>query len=491
MKRRLISRRGFLGRTGAAAAAVALTRFSARSYAQIAGANEDIRMAVAGCNNCGRSHIRQWTTLPGVRLAALCDVDSAILQQAAEQVAASPRPTPITRYSDVRKLLESKEIDAISAAPPNHWHVLMTIWACQAGKDMYIEKPVCHDVWEGGQALAASRKYNRIVQAGTQWRSMPQVFEAIEFAKSGRLGKILVSRGLCYKYRASLGTAPGPVVAPATVDVDLWCGPAPRELPARKQFHYDWHWFWETGNGDIGNQGAHQMDLARWALSADAVAPTVISAGGRFGYVDDGKTPNTMITVHDYGTALLIFEVRGLPARSGAGNQMDQYKSADVGNVIECENGYVSISTRQCAAYDRDGKQTQVFTGNGVQRDRNHQQNFLNALRSRKRTDQQGELVEGVVSANLCHLSNISYRTGRRADPDAVKAAFSQPAAAETLERFKTHLAANGIDLEKEKVQLGMPLRVDPASVRILGNEAASAQLRGSYRPPFVVPETL
>jgi predicted dehydrogenase len=486
-----LSRRSFLRTSAASAAAVALARLTAKSYGQVKGANEDIRIAVIGCNDCGRSHIRQWTSLTGVRLVGLCDVDSAVLDRAVQQVAASGRPTNPNRYADARKVLESKEIDAVSVATPNHWHALLTVWACQAGKDVYMEKPVCHNIWEGGQGLAASRKYERMVQAGTQWRSMPQVFEAIEFAKSGKLGKILVSRGLCYKSRPSLGQAPGPVVAPATVDVDLWCGPASRELPRRTQFHYDWHWFWETGNGDIGNQGAHQMDLARWALGQDAVAPSVISVGGRLGYSDDGQTPNTMIAVHDYGTALLIFEVRGLPAKAGAGTQMDVYKGADVGNVIECENGYVSITQNRCAAFDKDGKQTQAFTGAGVQRDGNHQANFLKAVRSRKRADQQGELTEGYVSSCLSHLSNISYRVGRQAPLEAVRAALARPAAAETLNRFAAHLDANGIKLETDPMQLGMPLRIDPATLKIADHEAASALLTRAYRAPFVVPQNV
>jgi predicted dehydrogenase len=492
MKRQTISRRSFLRTAAAGGAAIALGRLSAKSYAQIVGANSDIRIAVVGCNDCGRSHIRQFTTLGGVRLVALCDADSAIVQRGADMVAqAKPAWPAAQKFADVRKLLESKEIDAISTATPNHWHALITVWACQAGKDIYVEKPICHSVWEVQQAVAAARKYDRIVQAGTQWRSMPQVFDAMEFAKAGKLGKILVSRGLCYKPRPSIGKTEGPQPLPTTVDYDLWCGPAAKADLRRKNLHYDWHWVWETGNGDIGNQGAHQMDLARWALDEPAVAPSVISLGGRFGYVDDGETPNTLMTVHDYGKALLIFEVRGLPTKSGAGTQMDSYKGADIGNIIECEHGYVSISQRQCAAFDADGKQLQVFNGAGVTRDRNHQDNFLKAVRSRKRADLQGEIAEGAASSYLCHLSNISHRTGKEASPDAIKAAFNSGPAAETLARFTAHLDANGIKLDTAKAQLGMPLKVDPATLKITGNEAASKLLTRAYRAPFVVPESV
>ncbi len=489
-----VTRRRFLQGAAGIGVSLSLSRFSAKSYGQIAGANEDIRLVVVGCNDCGRAHISKFLALKGVRLTALCDVDSAVLDRAMGIVAAAGRPAP-TRYVDVRKVLESKEIDAMYGAPPNHWHALMTIWACQAGKDVYIEKPICHSVWEGQQAVTASRKYDRIVQAGTQWRSMPEVFEAIEYAKSGKLGKILVSRGLCYKPRPSIGNVTE-LKVPSTVDFDLWCGPVSKEQHPRAQFHYDWHWFWETGNGDIGNQGAHQMDLARWALGKANVAPSVISLGGRLGYHDNGETPNTMLTVHDYGDALLIFEVRGLPIRGGAAalsagpaSPMDKYRGAAIGNVIECENGYVSITEAQSAAFDNDGKKIQTFTGAGVTRDSSHQANFLKAVRSRKRADLQGELAEGAVSSYLCHLSNISYRTGKAVSAEEAKAALAGPAAAETLNRLHAHLDANGVPWEG--VTLGMPLKIEPEMVKIAGNDTASKLLTQAYRAPFIVPENV
>jgi predicted dehydrogenase len=481
--RRTFSRRSFLKYS---TAAVALG-WTARSYSQVVGANDALRVAVVGCNDCGRSHINQIRRLGGVRLVALCDVDEAVLDRDLAMIGDSGNQ--IARYRDVRNLLENRDIDAITVATPNHWHALITLWACQAGKDVYCEKPTCHEIWEGAQALAASRKYNRIVQAGTQWRSDPRVFEAIQWAKAGNHGKIRVSRGFCYKRRASIGKTEGPQPIPATVDYDLWCGPAPNSPLRRKNLHYDWHWFWPTGNGDIGNQGAHNMDLARWALDKPTVAPSVISVGGRFGYVDDGHTPNTLMTVHDYGDALLIFEVRGLPAKSGAKSQMDQYKGVDIGNVIECEGGYVSIDAKQCAAFDRDDKQIRQFTGTDVTRDRSHIDNFLKAVRSRRREDQQGELAEGHVSSSLSHLSNISYRLGQQTDPEAIKSSLKGNAAAmETFGRLQAHLAANDIHLDIDKATLGVPLRVDPQGPRFIGNPEADAMLTRKYRAPFVVP---
>jgi len=487
-----LSRRGFLTASAAAAAGLTLWRTSARSYAQVVGANSAVRLVVVGCNDMGRSQINQFRVLDGVRIIGLCDVDTAVLDRDMTMLTSAGASTEgIARYADVRKVLDNHDVDIVSIATPNHWHALMTVWACQAGKDVYVEKPICHNIWEGRQAVAASRKYNRIVQAGTQWRSMPTVYQTFEWVKAGNLGKIKVSRGFCNKRRISLGQTNNPPPVPATVDYDLWCGPAPLDPPHRKQFHYDWHWFWPTGNGDIGNQGAHQMDLARWVLGKSTVAPTVISVGGRLGYVDDGQTPNTLMAVHDYGDAMIIFEVRGLPTKTDS-KQMDAYKGAAIGNIVECEGGYAMVTERLCAAYDKDGKEIRRFDGSGVQRDTGHPANFLRAVHSRKREEQNGELVEGHVSSCLSHLSNISYLVGKQADPDAIKAALgSQPAVVDTFNRFQAHLAANDIKLDVDRATLGMPLKVDVETQTPVDNEAANALATRAYRAPYVVPEVV
>ena len=194
---------------------------------------------------------------------------------------------------DIRRLLDDKSIDAISVATPNHWHALATIWACQAGKDVYVEKPVSHNVSEGRRMVEAARKYERIVQTGTQCRSHKGIQDAIDFLRSGKLGQIYMAKGLCYKPRGSIGHKPdGPV--PANVDYDIWLGPAPKRPFNPNRFHYNWHWNWDYGNGDLGNQGIHQMDLARWGLGKNELPKAVMASGGRFGYSDDGQTPNTL-----------------------------------------------------------------------------------------------------------------------------------------------------------------------------------------------------
>jgi len=227
----------------------------------VRGANDDIRVAVVGFGGRGKDHIKEFGEVKGVRLVALCDVDRDILEK--EVKTCDKAGLKVEGYSDIRKLLENKDIDAISIATPNHWHSLCAIWAVQAGKDVYVEKPVSHNVWEGRQLVTAARKYQRIVQTGTQSRSSSGLREAIEWVRAGNIGKIQRVHGLCYKRRPSIGKVDGPQPVPTSVDYDLWCGPAPKAPLMRKKLHYDWHWVWPTGNGDLGNQGIHEMDVSR------------------------------------------------------------------------------------------------------------------------------------------------------------------------------------------------------------------------------------
>ena len=453
----------------------------AKVWAQVHGANDDIRVAVVGFGGRGGSHISAFSNMEGVRLAALCDCDSKILDAAAKR--ANDKGRSVETYTDVRKLLENKDIDVISTATPNHWHSLITVWSCQAGKDVYVEKPVSHNVFEGRQSVEASRKYNRIVQVGTQNRSNTALKEAFAWVKEGHLGKIKVARGLCYKRRASIGKVAGPQPIPDNIDYDLWCGPALKLPLMRKNLHYDWHWVWNTGCGDIGNQGIHEMDKSRWALGKMELAPRIYSVGGRLGYVDDGETANTQMAVFDYGDALLIFEVRGLPS-NGRSTSMDRYRGESVGQVIECEGGYLSGTT----AYGNDDKVIQKFSGKASEGD--HFANFIKAVRSRKREDQNADILEGHLSSALCHLGNISYRLGNPADPDELQAALKpDSAAAETLGRMEEHLAANGVDLKQTKLSIGPTLKFDPKAERFVDNAKANDLISRPYRPDFVVPQ--
>jgi predicted dehydrogenase len=447
------------------------------------GANSDIRFAVVGFNGRGMSHIDGLRAVEGARMVALCDVDQHILDREVKKY--RDLGEKIEAYSDVRKLLENKDIDVVSFATPNHWHALGAIWAMQAGKDVYVEKPVSHNVWEGRRIVEVARKLNRIVQTGTQSRSSSGMTEGIQWVREGNIGKILRARGLCYKRRPSIGKVDGPQPIPPGIDYDLWCGPAPKEPLMRKKLHYDWHWVWPTGNGDLGNQGIHQMDMGRWALGETALSPRVLSVGGRLGYVDDGTTPNTMIVFHDYPAAPLIFEVRGLPA-GAEDKDMDKYREVSIGLVVDCEGGSMVIpGYTGVKILDKDGVEIKKFSGAS-----SHFANFIDAVRSRKPTDLHADILEGHLSSALCHTGNISYRLGKTQSPDEIREAVkSNKDLAEALGRMEQHLAANNVDLKQTPATLGAVLKMDPKTERFIGNAQADQLLTRDYRAPFVVPK--
>ncbi|TAK93388.1 MAG: Gfo/Idh/MocA family oxidoreductase [Verrucomicrobia bacterium] len=484
------TRRQFLKSSALVAATAAVTptftscKTSPRNvHARVRGANEDIRVAVIGLNGRGKAHLEGFSKVKGVRLVAVCDVDQNVLDRTIQKLK-DDGPT-VQGFQDIRKLLASPDIDAVSLATPNHWHSLGAIWAMQAGKDVYVEKPLSHNVWEGRKVVEAAHKYQRIVQTGSQIRSGHGVREGIEWIRAGNLGKIICARGFCYKRRESIGKADKPFAIPPTIDADLWFGPAQKEPIMRKRLHYDWHWVWPTGNGDLGNQGVHQVDLARWALSVNELSPRVFSLGGRLGYEDDGTTPNTQIIFHDYAPAPLIFEVRGLPA-SSATAKMDQYRGVDIGAVIDCEGGYLQIpSYTSAVAFDKDGKEIKKFSGS-----ESHFANFIQAVRSRKESDLTANALEGHLSAALCHTGNISYQLGQRHSPDEIRDAVKNNSVmADALGRMEEHLGANAVDLQKTPATLGEVLTMNPQTERFIRNDAANARLTREYRAPFVVSE--
>jgi predicted dehydrogenase len=478
-----LTRRNFLKTSLLATTALSLP---ARAWSQISGANEDIRIAVIGFGGRGGDHIHGYRKLrqagEKVRIVALCDVDIDILSRAVKGF--HDQGESVAGFTDLRPLLESKEVDAVSIATPNHWHSLATIWACQAGKDVYVEKPISHNVWEGRQAVHAARKYQRIVEAGTQCRSSTGIAEAVDWVHQGNLGKVLIARGLCYKRRKSIGRVSGPTPIPSNIDYDLWCGPSPKLPLMRARLHYDWHWVWPTGNGDLGNQGIHQMDLARWFLGVDALSPRVLSVGGRLGYIDDGETPNTLFVYHDYPSAPLIFEVRGLPEKAGS-ERMGKFMGGDVAVVIHCEGGHVLVpSYSKAIAYDKEGQQIKLFEGA-----KDHFANFLNGVRSRNSSDLKADILDGHLSSALCHTGNISYRLGSQYSPDEIRERIkADKAAVETFDRMAEHLAANDVDLNQTKATLGPVLKMDPKTEQFLDDEQANELLTRKYREPFVVP---
>ena len=495
------TRRTFLKNTALAGAAAAL---SARSWGQVAGANGDIRVAVVGLNGRGKNHLGSLAKISGVRLVAICDADTAVI--AKTKKALGDAGASVRTYTDIRELLAATDIDAITIATPNHLHSLLAIWACQAGKDVYVEKPVSHNVWEGRQLVAAAAKYNRVVQAGMQIRSGDGLREAVAWTQAGNLGKITASRGFCYKSRPSIGKTSGPQPVPATVNYDLWSGPAPQAELHRKRLHYDWHWDYLTGNGDVGNQGIHQMDVARWFLGEPGLPRHTLSIGGRLGYEDDGNTPNTQVVIHDYATAPLIFEVRGLPAKAGAavaavtgdeagaeaagarGGAMDKYRGVGVGNVIDCEGGSIIVADYfKATAHDKAGKVVKEFKGSD-----GHMKNFIDVVRSRKLADLRGPVLEGHISSALCHLGNISHQLGKNVPAaQLVEKIKGNAPLVEAYGRMAEHLRANGVDLSKTPATLGLPLELAKGAERFSGEFAkvANPLLTRQYRAPFAVPQ--
>ncbi len=445
------------------------------------GANDRIRIACIGVNGRGRDHVSNFTRgheRYNCEVAVICDCDEGVVGRTMQSAEKTQGKAP--KYvKDLRQVMDDKSIDAVSIATPNHWHALAAIWAIQAGKDVYVEKPVSHNVSEGRRIVEAARAYNRICQTGTQSRSNPGMREAIAFLHAGKLGQLKVSRGLCYKPRGSIGKVSGPQQPPKTCDYDLWCGPAPKKPLMRERLHYDWHWVWDTGNGDLGNQGIHEMDKARWGLQKDQLPFAVVSAGGRFGYVDDGQTANTQVCVFDYGDKQLIFEVRGL--------RTDALRGAKVGNIFHCENGIlVCPNYNSGIAFDNDGKQIARFNAVG-----DHYGNFIKAVRSRKHTDLNADILEGHLSSALCHLGNISYRLGQPQPTGSGSAFNDNPDAAEALTRMEKHLKDNKVDLDKTQVRVGRKLRIDAATESFINDKEADALLTREYRKGFEVPSKI
>ena len=384
----------------------------------LASPNDRVRIGVVGCGGRGGSHVAAWPSLPNVEIVALCDVDEGHIAEKLKTLESKGLKKPAT-YVDLRKLLEDKSIDAISIASPNHWHTLQTIWACQAGKDVYVEKPCSHNVFESQQIVAAARKYDRIVQQGSQSRSSPALREAVEKLTGGELGEVYMARGLCYKWRDTIGKTPVSAV-PAGVDYDLWTGPAPKREFTKNRFHYNWHWFWDTGNGDLGNQGIHEVDIARWGLGV--THPTKVSAiGGKFMFDDDQETPNTISASYEFDVngkkKMMTFEVRHWISPHEAGINGDKPGNT-IGNQFYGSKGYLVIDNYD-KYYSFLGKDQ--TPGPGATKKDEHWANFIGAVRSRKRGDLNAEIEEGALSCNLMHLANISYRVGRTLHWDAAK----------------------------------------------------------------------
>ena len=452
--------------------------------------SRNLRVAVVGVRGRGWNHIQGLQAQPGCEVVALCDVDSEVLARRAAECAAGTKDRAsfaVETTGDVRTLLERQDIDAIAIATPNHTHAMLACWALDAGKHVYVEKPVSHVVGEGARIMEAARRNGRICATGIQGRSARSVRDAIEFVHAGGLGKVHCSRGLCYKPRRPIGTVESPRFAPPTVDYDRWLGPVGYRPLQRPRLHYDWHWDLHTGNGDLGNQGIHQMDIARWALDCDRMPSRVTSVGGRMGDIDAGDSPNTQVAVFDCQGVPLVFEVRGLPRDKAARSdqwEMDQFEGQSIGNVIHGENGVVRISNSYSWAdyIDRDGVTQKEWKGGG-----DHFANFVAAVKADDSTLLNASIRDGHLSSAYCHLGILSHRLGETATVQEIDTAFSDDRiGSEAWTRMRGHLRANEIDLDATPLVLGRPLRVDAEGTQVMGDQVATGMLVREDREPFL-----
>lgn len=440
-----------------AAAAIATAQFP------ILGANDKINIGIAGLGGRGRDHINYYSSLdPECRISALCDVNQSARERGVAQVRKLKGYAP-KEYTDMREMFASKDVDAVSLPLPNHWHALAAIWACQAGKDVYVEKPASHNLFEARQMVKAARKYNRMVQVGSQSRSISHKIRAMQLLREGVIGQVYLARGLCFRRRFSIGHTPDAAVPPG-LDWDRFLGPAQYKPYSLNKFAYNWHWFWDTGNGDIGNQGVHEMDICLWGLGRGGWPVSVSSGGGKFVWKDDQETPNTQLSTFDFGDSQITFDVRNLPTPP-EGLTVPRGPNY-TGNLFFGDLGYLVIDPAgfqvfKSTAGNISGEQAR---GSGVARFEKyektmdekaqesddastapHMRNFLDAIRARDHKLLHADIEIGARAAAFCHLANISYRTGRT-------------------------------------------LRLSQSTGRFVAAEDANALFTRDYREPYVVP---
>jgi predicted dehydrogenase len=457
------------------AAAIVCNRDSAHSEEAYPQANQSIRHAIIGSRIRGKAHGEEFARIPGVEVAYVCDPDEMVSAQLADQIESKRGRRPKT-VRDMRYIFDDQSVDTVSIATPNHWHALAAIWAMQAGKDVYVEKPVSHNIVEGRRMVQVARKTGRVCQVGTQNRSSGPLAEAAEFIQTGKLGELKLARTVVYGHRGSIG-GPGKCEIPPTLDFNLWLGPGSGIKPSRSKLHYDWHWVWDTGNGELGNNNIHMVDICRWLMGLTGLGEAVFSIGGRFGYGDAGETPNTQIVVHGFGPVTIIQEVRGLKSAP-----FD--KPAKSGYVIYGEKGIFANET----LFTPDGEVIKRFDRPGG----NHFSNFIDVVRSRRLQDLKADILEGHQSTGLCHVGNISYRLGRPISAERIGElrsfeAFGEPVR-ETLVGMLQHLNDNEIDLNKHPLTAGAVLKIDSSQEKFVNSKEADDLLGRAYRAPFNLP---
>jgi len=484
-----MNRRTFLRKTTTAAAfGLGAAALPASAWSRPVGANDAINVAIAGLN-FGRSHVNRLHNIPGVRVTALCDLDPATLQSRVEDL--RRENLQVFATTEFRRVLERSDVDAVVIATPNHWHALHTIWACQAGKDVYVEKPVSQNIWEGQKMIEAAARHNRIVQAGTQGRSARGLAELIDYLKSGEIGAIQYGHAYSFRHRPGIGKRlPW---YPDNLDYDMFCGRAPMAPIERDRMHYDWHWMWETGNGDLGNLGIHVFDRARWVSGQEGPPPRMISLGQRYNVDDAGETPNAQLTLCAYPEFPIIIENRSLPRHADAGGP-DELRGLRSGIVVQCEGGYFA-GMNGGEVFDNEGRLIREFPQGG-----NHMLNFIEAVRSRKSEDLNARIDVAHASNIGCLGGNISYRIGHEASSSEIREQLANVLpSGEILESFEDYLSRYGIDLERNPLQLGRWIDFDPASDEITavpgGDDSvldrARFLLKGTHRAPYQIPDNI
>lgn len=434
-----------------------------------------LKLAIIGVGGHGKKHIEAFAKLPDCTISHVCDVDTKIGGAAAAHIQKLTGRKPIL-VQDIRVLLKDPSVDCVAIATPHHWHALAAIWALRAGKHVYLEKPVTHTYSEGPSILAAARKYGKVIQSGTQLRSNTSLAAAGEFMLAGGIGEIRLVHCLTHKDRPAVPRASESKIPP-TVDFDLWCGPAEKSEVTRSKFHYHWHWLWEFGNGALGNNGIHRIDAVRFALGLKGYGDLVLSCGGRFGPPDSGETPNNMLTLHRYGKVWILQDILGLAPKAFMGIENGIIFYGSKSNIIY-KSGYAAL-------HDLNGAEIRRFPGKQL----NHFQNFLDAARKADRAAVRGDLNEGIISSDLCHFGNISYRTGAQATDEEIGACLKSlgvpPMVLERLAAQRANLTDNGLS---DRMVLGRTLKLSDTGDPIVGEPAASALLTRKYRAGFEVP---
>ncbi|MBN1909481.1 MAG: Gfo/Idh/MocA family oxidoreductase [Pirellulales bacterium] len=483
------TRRNFLKHTAAVGLGATFTIAGTKASGKVLGANDKIRIAVAGIHGRGGAHIKAYVEDSRADVVALVDPDSRLFKGRSSFVREKGGAAPKC-FQDIREALEDGDIDAVSIATPNHWHSLMTIWVCQAGKHVYVEKPCSQNVFEGRKAVEAANRYKVIVQHGTQQRSSLPRANEMAALHSGKYGKLLVAKGYASKPRWSIGFKPN-IDPPTELDYDLWLGPAKKRPYNENLVHYNWHWFWDFGNGEIGNQGVHQMDVARWGIKDATLPKSVWSLGGRWvdapDYKDQAETPNMFMSVMDFGDALLIFENRGLVRK--------RMKNGTKTFPTRVENEFYTTEgiLREHKFYPKGRGKGEPVPDQGVRLTRGGAfGSFLGALQSGKQEDINATILDGHFSSACCHLGNIAYRLGKPAKFESKPGVLGDNK--EVLDSFmaiEENLKGVGVKLAETTYTISPVLNFDPSTERFVDNEAANKLLTRDYRVPFVVPETV